>query len=136
MDICIDFDGTCVSHAYPQIGKDIGAIPILKRLVDNNHRLILWTARTNMVIKNKQYIESEINPLQNAVNWFKENDIELFGVNENPEQIKSEPTDKISAHLYIDDLALGIPLKLDSETLRFIVDWEKAEKLLIDRSII
>ena len=34
MVICIDFDGTCVSHAYPEIGRDVGAIPVLKALVD------------------------------------------------------------------------------------------------------
>lgn len=35
MDICIDFDGTCVSHEFLRIGKDIGAIPILKQLVND-----------------------------------------------------------------------------------------------------
>ena len=26
MIIAIDFDGTCVTHEYPKIGKDIGAV--------------------------------------------------------------------------------------------------------------
>lgn len=30
MIFCIDFDDTCVTHEYPNIGKDIGAIPVLK----------------------------------------------------------------------------------------------------------
>lgn len=28
--IGIDFDGTCVTHDFPRIGKDIGAQPVLK----------------------------------------------------------------------------------------------------------
>ena len=27
MDILIDFDGTCVAHEFPKVGKDIGAEP-------------------------------------------------------------------------------------------------------------
>ena len=43
MDIVIDFDGTCVTHEFPLVGKDIGAIPVLKKLVENGHNLILFT---------------------------------------------------------------------------------------------
>lgn len=32
MDIVIDFDGTCVTHEFPLVGKDIGAVPVLKKL--------------------------------------------------------------------------------------------------------
>ena len=41
MYIAVDFDGTCVTHAYPEIGNDIGAVPILKRIVERGHKLIL-----------------------------------------------------------------------------------------------
>ena len=34
MEICVDFDGTCVTHEFPKVGKDIGAVPVLKKLVD------------------------------------------------------------------------------------------------------
>ena len=43
--IAVDFDGTCVTHEYPDIGRDIGAAPVLKRLVESGVRLILWTMR-------------------------------------------------------------------------------------------
>ena len=46
LDICIDFDGTCVSHEFPEVGYDIGAAPVLKELVSNGHRLILFTMRS------------------------------------------------------------------------------------------
>jgi hypothetical protein len=29
MYIVIDFDGTCVAHEFPKVGKDIGAVPVL-----------------------------------------------------------------------------------------------------------
>ena len=32
MIIAIDFDGTCVTHDFPRVGSDIGAIPVLKNL--------------------------------------------------------------------------------------------------------
>lgn len=34
MEICIDFDGTCVTHEFPKVGKDIGAIPVLNKIAD------------------------------------------------------------------------------------------------------
>lgn len=34
MVIAVDFDGTCVTHEFPKIGKDIGAIPVLRKLVE------------------------------------------------------------------------------------------------------
>ena len=34
MVIAIDFDGTCVTNEYPNVGKDIGAVPVLKRIVE------------------------------------------------------------------------------------------------------
>ena len=43
--IAIDFDGTCVTHEYPNVGRDIGAAPVLRKLVENGHKLILWTMR-------------------------------------------------------------------------------------------
>ena len=43
--IAVDFDGTVVTHAYPEIGDDAGAVPVLKELTDNGCRLILYTMR-------------------------------------------------------------------------------------------
>ena len=47
MTINIDFDGTCVTHEFPSVGKSIGAEKVLKRLVDNGHQLILFTMRSD-----------------------------------------------------------------------------------------
>lgn len=124
MYIAIDFDGTCVTHDYPRIGKDINAVNVLKKLVANGHKLILNTMRSGKELKE-------------AINWFKENDIELYGANENPTQKKWTNSPKVYANLYIDDAALGCPLKMDlSISDRPFVDWEAVSCLLKDNGIL
>ena len=123
MIIAIDFDGTCVTHEYPAIGKDIGAIPILKRIVSDGHKLILWTMRSN----NRS---DGTNPLHDAVDWFNNNNIPLFGINENPEQHKWTSSPKVYAHIYIDDAALGIPLCQGLAEERPYVNWEAINNIL------
>ena len=124
MYIAIDFDGTCVTHDYPRIGKDINAVNVLKKLVDNGHKLILNTMRSGKELKE-------------AINWFKKNDIELYGANENPTQKKWTNSPKVYAHLHIDDAALGCPLKMDlSLSDRPFVDWEAVSRLLKDNGIL
>ena len=116
MYIAVDFDGTCVTHEYPNIGKDIGAVPVLKKLTANGHKLILNTMRSG-------------DDLSDAVKWFEENEISLYGINNNPSQKFWTDSPKVYAHLYIDDAALGCPLKNDlSISERPFVDWKVIEK--------
>lgn len=146
MIIAIDFDGTCVTHDYPRIGKDIGAVPILKRLTDEGHQLMLWTMRSNK----PEGVEGN-DTLLDAVKWFEDNGIPLWGINENPEQAKSKWTtsNKQFAQLYIDDAAMGCPLlqefKIESvenmEPIKFpigrpFVNWEKVEDGLVMQGIL
>ena len=45
--IAVDFDGTIVSHAYPNIGREVpNAIRVLKKLQEQGTQLILWTMRS------------------------------------------------------------------------------------------
>lgn len=118
--IAIDFDGTCVTHVWPEIGKDIGAVPVLKALVSNNWHIILFTMRSGR-------------ELAMAVDWFNEHGIPLFDVNENPEQHTWTKSPKPYAHIYIDDAALGCPLIYDTKISdRPFVDWKAVEKYLIE----
>lgn len=110
MIIAIDFDGTCVTHAYPKIGKDIGAVPVLKRLVKDGHRLVLNTMRSGDLL-----IDAQL--------WFKNNGIELFGVNWTPGQNTWTQSPKVYAQVYIDDAALGCPTTMDSDS-NIYVDWK------------
>ena len=132
MDIAIDFDGTCVTHEYPKVGEDIGAVPVLKALVEKGHRLMLWTMRGN------KPTSEGVNTLQDAVNWFKQNDISLWGINENPEQKSSGWTNsnKQYAQLYIDDAALGCPLVYDWGIERPFVNWREVEEMLKEKGIL
>ncbi len=123
MYIGIDFDGTVVTHEYPKIGKDIGAVPVLKKIVDAGHKLILFTMRS-----------SKNGTLQDAIKWFKDHDIPLFGVNSNPTQASWTDSPKAYCNLYIDDAAMGSPTKLDTAVSgRPFIDWEKVEDILEEK---
>lgn len=122
--IGIDFDGTVVTHEYPRVGRDIGAVPVLKRLVDSGNKLILFTMR-----------DSRNGTLQDAINWFKENGIELYGVNTNPTQADWTDSPKAHCNFYIDDAALGIPKNFDWKTGRNYVDWKRVEELLEEEGL-
>ena len=141
MDICIDFDGTCVTHEFPKIGKDIGAIPVLNKLCESGHNLILFTMRSN-VSDNTGYsleVPEVLNGdfLDDAVNWFIDNHIPLHGVNKNPSQHTWTKSPKAYGQLYIDDAGLGCPLIYNSEISdRPFVDWVKIEEILKSKNII
>lgn len=127
--ILVDFDGTCVKHEYPNIGSDIGAVPVLKRLVANRNKLILFTMRSN-----KEGVSPVTNKVQSgglpeAINWFKENNIPLFGIQKNPTQHHWTESPKAYGHLIIDDICLGIPLVNDGNG-RAYVDWKAVELML------
>lgn len=137
MIIAIDFDGTCVTHAFPYIGHDIGAESVLRRLVNQEkHQLILWTMRSCNLTEASAGSKF-INTLDDAVKWFRRKDIPLHGVNCNPHQASWSSSPKVYAQLYIDDAALGIPLKSDANLSdRPFVDWVKTEQLLVKMKLL
>ena len=141
MTINIDFDGTCVTHNFPQIGKSIGSVPVLKKLTDAGHHLILFTMRSNRITFKtiNKHIVPDIKGtfLNDAIQWFIDNEIPLYGVNSDPDQHNWTESPKSFADLMIDDSALGCPLKYDpSLSNRPFVDWEKVEEILITSNII
>jgi hypothetical protein len=128
MYIAVDFDGTCVTHAFPHIGKEIGAAPVLRYLAQK-HKLILFTMRCNTL----DPMGYEYPCLNDACSWFKKHDIPLFGVNDNPKaHFSTSP--KVYADMYIDDRALGIPLREVDGGM--CVDWEKCLVLLLKMGLI
>ena len=69
MVIGVDFDGTIVEDRYPEIGPEIPfATDTLKMLINERHRLILWTVR-----EGKQ--------LEEALAWCRERGVEFYAVN-------------------------------------------------------
>jgi len=122
MTIAVDFDGTCVTHEYPRVGRDIGAVPVLKALVASGHKLILFTMRSDST-------------LNDAVNWFYDNGISLYGIQTNPTQSSWTRSPKALADLYIDDAALGCPL-IEFGAERPYVDWKGVEALLTSKGVL
>ena len=118
LTIAVDFDGTCVTHEYPYIGQDVGAVPVLRELVEQGHNLILYTMRSGKLE-------------EDAVAWFKENGIPLYAVNSNPTQKKWTKSPKVHADLYIDDRTLGVPLIYSETTSHPYVDWVKVREWLV-----
>lgn len=95
--IAVDFDGTIVEHAYPQIGKPkLFAFETLKELQKQGYRLILWTYRAGK-------------ELDEAVEFCRNNGVEFYAVNKNypEEEFDSSISRKINADIYIDDRNLG-----------------------------
>lgn len=138
MDICIDFDGTCVKHDFPNIGEDIGAIPVLKELVEAGHKLILFTMRSDRKTKKKKDGETiivEENFLSDALKWFEQNEIPLYGVQKNPKQRFWTSSPKAYGHIYIDDANLGCPLVVTEEE-RAYVDWVKVREMLVEMKVL
>ena len=127
MIIGIDFDGTCVTHEYPNIGRNIGSEVVLRRLQDDGHRLILITMRDND--------HDGIRTVDEALQWFKEKGIDIWAVNNNPEQRHWTKSKKIYAHLYIDDQFLGCPLRVKPGTRPF-VDWMKVAQMLMEDGVL
>jgi hypothetical protein len=139
--IAVDFDGTCVTNSFPQVGEDIGAVRVLKRLVEAGHKLILYTMRADRDQPNPTGDDTIMDVtgqfLTDALNWFKENDIPLYGIQTNPTQKNWTKSPKCYAELYIDDAALGAPLKHNPDFHpRPYIDWNKAETLLVQQGIL
>lgn len=116
--IALDFDGTVVTHAYPEVGEDIGAVAVLKELVAQEDKLILWTMRSGTL-------------LEDAVAWFKKHDIPLWSINENPSQKEWTESPKLHADLLIDDSALGCPTCFLDGERRPAADWRRIREMLV-----
>jgi hydroxymethylpyrimidine pyrophosphatase-like HAD family hydrolase len=95
--IAVDFDGTIVEDAYPDIGKPtIFAFETLKRFKEDGQRLILWTYRYGT-------------RLEEAVSFCRQNGVEFYAVNSSfPEEVFDDTKSrKIHADLFIDDRNVG-----------------------------
>ena len=58
-------------------------------------------------------------------------EIFLSGINSDPEQLEWTKSPKCYANIYIDDAALGVPLKSVEGFKRRCVDWNEVHKYLI-----
>jgi hypothetical protein len=121
--IAVDFDGTCVDHRFPEVGPDLpGVVEVLKALVARGDKLILWTMRSD---------KEERKYLSEAVQWFKDRGIELWGIQRNPQQDTWTTSLKCYAHLYIDDAAMGAPLHQLAWMKSKGIDWDAVASALL-----
>jgi hypothetical protein len=117
--LCIDFDGTLVEHAFPDVGPEVpGAFAWLERFRAAGAKLVLWTCRSD---------DARGKFLTAAVEFCRLRGIEFYGVNRNPGQAGWSGSPKAFANLYVDDAALGCPLVHPEQPgRRPYVDWSKA----------
>jgi hypothetical protein len=122
--IAVDFDGTIVAHAYPNIGREVpNAIRVLKKLQEQGTQLILWTMRSG-------------DKLDEAVRYCEEKGITFWGINQNPAQSEWTDSPKAYAPIYIDDASLGCPTLWDEGTQRNMVNWRDVEAILIRKGVL
>lgn len=115
MIIAVDFDGTIVEHKYPAIGKELPfAIDVLTALVDEGHKIILWTVREGKL-------------LEDAVEFCRARGLEFYAVNSDTpagSMFRQGPESrKVCADVYIDDCNIG-----------GIPDWGEIYRMLSGRS--
>jgi hypothetical protein len=129
MYIAVDFDGTCVDHQYPDVGDDVpGAAEWLKKFVDAGAQIILWTMRSHRANGKTESV------LDDAIRWFYYREIPLLGINENPTQREWTYSPKAYANYYIDDAAIGCPLKENPRMGgRPYVDWDIVGPLVMEK---
>ena len=109
--IAIDFDGTIVEDAYPNIGKPmIFAFETMKKLQSEGHRLILWTYRNDK-------------KLQEAVDFCKQQGLEFYAINKSytEEEFDGNISRKINATFFVDDRNIGV-----------FIGWTAVHKLLLN----
>lgn len=129
--IAIDFDGTLCEHKFPDIGNEVlGAFAVLKELIAAGHRLILWTMR------NDGRPSGDGDVLTQAVEWCRTCGIEFWSVNSNPQQHTWSQSQKCYAHHYVDDAAIGCPLRPAFSTERPMVDWAKVRVLMMKEGLL
>jgi len=100
MVIAVDFDGTIVEHRYPEIGEERPfATETLRKLIEERHKLILWTVREGQL-------------LEDALNWCKERGVEFYAVNSDTSEefigdVTANNSRKLNADVFIDDRNVG-----------------------------
>lgn len=115
--LALDIDSTVVTHAYPAMGDDLGAIPWLKRVRERHPALLIMLCTMR-----------DGDDLLLAKTWLEERGIPVWGLNHNPTQARWTSSPKPHAHFYVDDRAVGTPLREDG-----CIDWDKFGPILLER---
>ena len=124
-NIAIDFDGTIVTHEFPEIGRLLpGVKETMQALWKNGHKIFLWTMRG--------YHPEHKRCLEAAVAWLDDRNIMPDSVNRSTSGF-STTSPKQHANLYIDDEALGCPVCYYPNTNKeqvLCADWMQIANIL------
>lgn len=126
MTIYLDFDGTVVTHRYPEIGEyNEGCFEVLKKLQEAGHSVILNTSR----------IDFHNGTIDEALFFLRKNNHQLLHPIEEHTSSKLQPTEwswdgiLLFDTMFIDDISKGIPIKKDENSNTFeMVDWAQLDK--------
>lgn len=125
--IAVDFDGTLAEHRYPDIGPPVPGIAYwLTEFRRQGCKLILLTMRSD---------DGPDGPtLTQAVEWCSRLGLVFDHVNCNPDQDSWTSSRKVYANIYIDDAALGCPLRQSMrDGGRPVVDWDLCGPMVLRR---
>lgn len=120
--VCVDFDGTLATRAgaaYPAVGEDLGGVYWLTQLQRRGCVLILSTCRDGEA-------------LERVCAWLDEHCPGLFAAVNEQAPVSSIQSRKLYADVYVDDRALGAPIKTYPDGRRSPhFDWGRAGPALL-----
>lgn len=133
MTIYLDFDGTCVEHVSPDIGRcNFGCIEVIAKLQRSGHVVVLNTMRC----------EFGDDSLEKALAWFDQ--AWMFVIEKRDPDFELNPilptTSKIQPPawdldqyvkdqvIFIDDQSRGVPLKPAVMVPGLMVDWAELDR--------
>lgn len=117
--IAVDFDNTLFVNEYPEVGPVVpGAARFMKKMKDAGHILLIWTCRMNPGINDDKAITKDMAKIA----------AKLTEAGIPYDEIVSGEPGKLMADFYIDDHALGCPLRFWKG--RPVVDWQQAYNLI------
>jgi hypothetical protein len=127
--IYLDFDGTCVEHDYPNIGRyNPHSLNVIKRLIDSGHDIILNTYRVEI---NHTALMQALNWFSNAWHFLDDDSIDINITRYTEYKVYPHTYDlnqiKESKIIYIDDIANKIPLIKAKMVNGLMVDWKTIE---------
>lgn len=110
MIIAIDFDGTIVENAFPDVGTPKpNAIETIKRWKRRGHHIIIWTCRST---------DETLAPMEKFLN---DNNVPYDKINDNV-TTNFHPNPKIYADVYIDDRGI----RYDDDHM----NWEMLKQII------
>lgn len=114
MIIAVDFDGTIVTHKYPDIGEEMPfAIETLKTLISEGHKIILWSVREGKL-------------LDEAVNWCHKRGVDFYAIN------KDYPEEDISKNMYF-SRKLKVDYFIDDRNIGGLPDWGTIYRIINEK---